>query len=37
MVDVPGELLASVIEQRAEEAGRAAGTRYAEGFRRIQL
>jgi LmbE family N-acetylglucosaminyl deacetylase len=37
MVDVPGELLASVIEQRAEDAGRATGTRYAEGFRRILL
>jgi len=37
MVDVPGELLSSVIEQRAEDAGREAGIRYAEGFRRMLL
>jgi len=36
-VDVPGELLASVVEQRAEDAGRAAGVRYAESFRRMLL
>lgn len=37
MVDVPGELVASVVEQRAEDAGRAAGIRYAEVFRRMRL
>jgi LmbE family N-acetylglucosaminyl deacetylase len=36
-VDVPGELLRSVVEQRAEDAGRAAGARYAESFRRMLL
>lgn len=36
-VDVPGELLRSVVEQRAEEAGRGAGVRYAESFRRMVL
>lgn len=36
-VDVPGELLRSVIEQRAEDAGRTAGVRYAESFRRMLL
>ncbi len=36
-VDLPGELLASVVEQRAEDAGRAAGVRYAESFRRMLL
>jgi LmbE family N-acetylglucosaminyl deacetylase len=37
MVDVPGELLSSVVEQRAEDAGRAADVRYAEAFRRLLL
>jgi LmbE family N-acetylglucosaminyl deacetylase len=36
-VDLPGELLASVVEQRAEDAGRSAGVRYAESFRRMLL
>jgi len=36
-VDMPGELLASVVEQRAEDAGRAVGVRYAETFRRMLL
>jgi len=36
-VDLPGELLRSVVEQRAEDAGRAAGVRYAESFRRMLL
>jgi LmbE family N-acetylglucosaminyl deacetylase len=36
-VDVPGELLRSVVEQRAQDAGRAAGIRYAESFRRMLL
>lgn len=32
-----GEWLRSVVSQRAEDAGRAAGVRYAEGFRRLVL
>ncbi len=36
-VGEPGEWLRSVVRQRAEEAGRAAGVRYAEGFRRVRL
>jgi len=36
-VDLPGELLRSVVDQRAEDAGRAAGVRYAESFRRMLL
>ncbi len=36
-VDLPGELLRSVVEQRAEAAGRTAGVRYAESFRRMLL
>ncbi len=32
-----GEWLRSVVRQRAEEAGRSAGVRYAEGFRRLLL
>lgn len=36
-VDLPGELLRSVVEQRAHDAGRAAGVRYAESFRRMLL
>ena len=36
-VDVPGELLHTVVEQRAGEAGRGAGVRYAESFRRMVL
>ena len=36
-VDVPGELIHSVVEQRAQDAGRAAGVRYAESFRRMLL
>ena len=31
----PGEWLRSVVRQRAEEGGRVAGVRYAEGFRRL--
>jgi LmbE family N-acetylglucosaminyl deacetylase len=31
----PGEWLRTVVRQRAEEAGRMAGVRYAEGFRRL--
>ncbi len=33
----PGEWLRSVVLERAETAGRAAGVRYAEGFRRVRL
>jgi LmbE family N-acetylglucosaminyl deacetylase len=33
----PGEWLRSVVRQRAEEGGRQAGVRYAEGFRRLVL
>ncbi len=33
----PGQWLRSVVLQRAEEAGRQAGVRYAEGFRRVVL
>jgi len=36
-VDLPGEQLRSVVEQRATDAGRAAGIRYAESFRRMLL
>ena len=36
-VDVPGELLHSVVQQRAKDAGRSAGIRYAESFRRMLL
>ena len=36
-VGEPGEWLGDVVRQRAEEAGRAAGVRYAEGFRRLLL
>jgi len=36
-VDVPGEVLDSVVQQRAEDAGRAVGVRYAESFRRMLL
>ena len=32
-----GEWLRSVVRQRAEDGGRTAGVRYAEGFRRLQL
>ncbi|HUR18037.1 MAG TPA: PIG-L deacetylase family protein [Acidimicrobiales bacterium] len=32
-----GEWLRQVVRQRAEDAGRAAGVRYAEGFRRLRL
>ena len=32
-----GEWLRSVVRERAEEAGRLAGVRYAEGFRRLSL
>jgi LmbE family N-acetylglucosaminyl deacetylase len=33
----PGEWLRTVVRQRAEEGGRQAGVRYAEGFRRLLL
>jgi LmbE family N-acetylglucosaminyl deacetylase len=33
----PGEWLRTVVRQRAEEGGRVAGVRYAEGFRRLVL
>lgn len=36
-VGEPGEWLRGVVRQRAEDAGRAAGVPYAEGFRRIVL
>jgi LmbE family N-acetylglucosaminyl deacetylase len=36
-VGAPGEWLRSVVRQRAEEGGRRAGVRYAEGFRRLVL
>jgi LmbE family N-acetylglucosaminyl deacetylase len=36
-VGEPGEWLRGVVRQRAEDAGRSAGVRYAEGFRRIVL
>jgi LmbE family N-acetylglucosaminyl deacetylase len=36
-VDMPGELLHSVVQQRAQDAGRTAGIRYAESFRRMLL
>jgi LmbE family N-acetylglucosaminyl deacetylase len=36
-VGEPGEWLRGVVRQRAEDAGTAAGVRYAEGFRRIVL
>ena len=32
-----GEWLRQVVRQRAEDAGRAAGVRYAEGFRLLRL
>lgn len=36
-VGEPGEWLRGVVRQRAEEAGREAGVRYAEAYRRIEL
>lgn len=33
----PGEWLRGVVRERAEEAGRSAGVRFAEGFRRLRL
>lgn len=33
----PGEWLRGVVRQRAEDAGRRAGVRFAEGFRRVHL
>lgn len=36
-VGEPGEWLRDVVRQRAEDAGRRAGVRYAEGFRRVVL
>ncbi|HWG72823.1 MAG TPA: PIG-L deacetylase family protein [Acidimicrobiales bacterium] len=36
-VGEPGEWLRTVVVQRAEEAGRQAGVRYAEGYRRLTL
>jgi LmbE family N-acetylglucosaminyl deacetylase len=36
-VGEPGEWLRSAVRQRAEEGGRQAGVRYAEGFRRLVL
>ena len=36
-IDEPGEWLRSVVRQRAEDGGRTAGVRYAEGFRRLLL
>ena len=36
-VGEPGEWLRAVVRERAEEAGRRAGVRYAEGFRRLRL
>ncbi len=36
-VGEPGEWLRSVVRQRAEDAGRRAGVRFAEGFRRVLL
>ena len=33
----PGEWLRTVVRQRAEEGGRQAGVRFAEGFRRLRL
>jgi len=33
----PGEWLRTVVRHRAEDAGRRAGVRFAEGFRRVQL
>ncbi len=33
----PGEWLRGVVRQRAEDAGRQAGVRFAEGFRRVHL
>jgi LmbE family N-acetylglucosaminyl deacetylase len=36
-VGEPGEWLRSVVRQRAEEGGRVAGVRYAEGFRLLRL
>ena len=36
-VGEPGEWLRTVVRQRAEEGGRQAGVRFAEGFRRLRL
>lgn len=36
-VGEPGEWLRTVVRERAEDAGRAVGVRYAEGFRRLLL
>ena len=36
-VGEPGEWLRTVVRQRAEEAGRRVGVRYAEGYRRLNL
>jgi LmbE family N-acetylglucosaminyl deacetylase len=36
-LEEPGEWLRTVVSERAEEAGRQAGVRFAEGFRRLRL